>query len=496
MQQVFDTVLEALLREGNVSPQTSGAAVRVLLAVSGGIDSMCMAELFRNTAVKVDFAVAHCNFSLRGDESDSDEELVSAWTQRYGVMLHKVRFDTSGYASGKGMSIEMAARELRYGWFAGLCRRFGYSAVAVAHNANDNAETLFLNLLRGTGIKGLSGMRAVSALPVHCPDAVLIRPLLSFTRKQIEGYVFAHKTEYHNDSTNAGTEYKRNKIRNLVFPVFSQINPSFIRTVNRDMVYISQAAGIADSYYARNSDWLSAEKISLSRLLADPHWEYLLYRVMDGYGFSPSVTASLTDLLKSDRTVGGKVFESQEYELVTSSSELTVRKVSVPADESPGHSSSLRLRRYGTLPGSVVEAFGDRASTLTVQGPGNYSFGGVRFSVEVLSRSEVKSLKTPSGVLLFDLEKMDFPFICRKWENGDWFIPLGMKGKKKVSDLFTDLKYSIVDKSEAVILLDGHAAGGADRSHIAAVLGVRIDDSKRISDRTVKVLVIKSSNID
>ncbi|MBO5596652.1 MAG: tRNA lysidine(34) synthetase TilS [Bacteroidales bacterium] len=211
----------------------------LLLAVSGGIDSMCLMEKVREEGGP--FAVAHCNFGLRGSESDGDEAFVRAQAARLGVPCHVKRFDTEAYARERGISIEMAARRLRYQWFGRLCREYGYEAVAVAHNANDNAETLILNLLRGTGLKGITGMKAEGFIPD--PDFVdipLLRPLLEMTREEIETYARGHGLSWREDSTNAQSDYKRNKLRNLVFPVFREINPSFIRTLNRDMVRFAE----------------------------------------------------------------------------------------------------------------------------------------------------------------------------------------------------------------------------------------------------------------
>lgn len=211
----------------------------ILLAVSGGIDSMCLIEKVRLDGGP--FAAAHCNFLLRGEESDADEQLVRDYCSRYGITLHVRRFETREYAAGKHISIEMAARELRYRWFGELCTEFGYEAVMVAHNAQDNAETLILNLLRGTGLKGMTGMREDGFLPVkeysHIP---LRRPLLHLTREEITEFAMEHGLSWREDSTNAENGYKRNKIRNLVFPVFRQINPSFVQTLNRDMERLSQ----------------------------------------------------------------------------------------------------------------------------------------------------------------------------------------------------------------------------------------------------------------
>ena len=206
----------------------------LLVAVSGGIDSMCLMEKVRQEGGP--FAVAHCNFGLRGAESDADEAFVREQAARYRIPCHVKRFDTEAFASAEGISIEMAARRLRYHWFGQLCREHGYEAVAVAHNANDNAETLILNLLRGTGLRGITGMKAEGFLPdPDFGDIPLRRPFLSMTREEIEAFAREKSLSWREDSTNALNGYKRNKIRNLVFPVFATINPSFVQTLNRDM---------------------------------------------------------------------------------------------------------------------------------------------------------------------------------------------------------------------------------------------------------------------
>lgn len=195
---------------------------------------MCLAEKVRLEGGP--FAIAHCNFCLRGQESDDDEQFVREWAGRYGIPLHVKRFDTKAYAAAEGISVEMAARRLRYHWFGQLCREQGYEAVAVAHNANDNAETLILNLLRGTGLKGLRGMKADGFIPdPDFSDIPLLRPLLGMTRADIEAFAASHGLTWREDATNASNDYKRNKIRNRVFPIFKEINPSFIQTLNRNM---------------------------------------------------------------------------------------------------------------------------------------------------------------------------------------------------------------------------------------------------------------------
>ena len=195
---------------------------------------MCLMEKVRQDGEP--FAVAHCNFKLRGAESDADESMVRARAAALGVTCHVKSFDTASYAAENKISIEMAARRLRYHWFGELCREYGYSGVAVAHNANDNAETLILNLLRGTGLKGLLGMKASGFIPdPEFSDVPLLRPLLGMTREEIEAFARENGVTWREDHTNAENEYKRNKIRNLVFPIFKEINPSFIETLNEDM---------------------------------------------------------------------------------------------------------------------------------------------------------------------------------------------------------------------------------------------------------------------
>ena len=211
----------------------------LLVAVSGGIDSMCLAQKVRLEGGP--FAMAHCNFSLRGEESDADEAFVRSWASAYNIPLHVKRFDTQAFAQAEGISVEMAARRLRYRWFGELCREHGYGAVAVAHNANDNAETLLLNLLRGTGLKGITGMKASGFLPdPEYGDIPLLRPLLGMTREEIVAFAREQGLTWREDSTNALNDYKRNKIRNQVFPLFREINPSFVQTLNRDMERFTQ----------------------------------------------------------------------------------------------------------------------------------------------------------------------------------------------------------------------------------------------------------------
>ena len=494
--------------------QHEGASVRFLLAVSGGMDSMCMLDLFSQVVPVEEFAVAHCNFSLRGAESDGDQGLVESRARELGVRVFVKRFETIIFAKERGISIEMAARELRYAWFAELCREHGFGALVVAHNANDNAETLLLNLLRGTGLNGLHGMSEVQAnwmfeipktpaplghplagggmsspsqnIPVHQQSLttvlkrrVLLRPLLEVTRKQIEGYVMARRVAYRDDSTNFESDYKRNRIRNEVFPVFEKVNPSFVKTLNREIGYFAEAGSIVE-------DWCRAQlhkvlldsnqdcvTISLPALLAAEHSRYLLYYILQPYGFNSATLESLESLLESDRTISGKRFESPSHILYTGRDSLVVRPVSI---------NDISDRRRS-----------DRDDMMTVRGEGVYNLNGVRWQVKVVEMTQDFSLKQPVGTVIMDADKMAFPFVCRAWRQGDWFVPFGLKGRKKVSDLFADLKFTQMDKAKALMIVDCRG-DLAENQHIAGVLGYRIDDRYKVDQTTRNIILMTILN--
>ena len=477
--------------------------MRVLLAVSGGVDSMCMADMFSRAGGE--YAVAHCNFHLRGAESDADAEFVQEWAENHGVQFFRADFDTSAYAAEHGVSIEMAARELRYDWFARVAVEHGFDAVAVAHNANDNAETLILNLLRGTGLRGLRGMAAEASLPVeycpencltsfgppHCeqwvppsyvaeggtnfqgstpPERVrLLRPMLGMTREEIMAYSKEHGVEYREDSTNASVDYKRNRVRNAVFPEFAQINPSFVRTLNADMERFAQADGIVEDYFREaEGKVLKDGKIAVPELLSLKHWEYVVFRLLEPYGFHADTIDAVVKLLEDhtsseEGTFSGKRFLSPTHVLETSAGAMTVRE-RTDGDEDP--------------------------CPLSVQGPGDYAFHGRTVRIEVLSRDAGMPLKQPEGVLVCDASALPFPFTLRGWQPGDWMRPFGMEGRaKKLSDLFADRKMSLTDKENAVVVYSPELDSAGD-GRVAAVAGVRMDEALRVREGSARILRI------
>ncbi|MCQ2145657.1 MAG: tRNA lysidine(34) synthetase TilS [Bacteroidales bacterium] len=423
--------------------------MKVLLAVSGGIDSMTMADImFSHSRLYEGLAIAHCNFHLRPGDCDQDAELVEQWAAARGLKFHKVDFDTLAYAREHGVSIEMAARELRYGWFAQLCADEGYDAVAVAHNANDNAETLMLNLLRGTGLKGICGMsdgkvRHTSSHSYKMPPAV-IRPLLGMTRAEIEGYAKEHDVPFRTDKTNLENEYSRNKIRNQVFPLFSEINASFVQVLNRDMQHFSAASAIVEDWCTeKRAEVMDGESIVVSRLLSVKHWEYLLYDILESYGFSSAVMSDVCRLLSdTGATFSGKCFDGPEFRLYSVSDRLLI---SPKADSSEP-----------------------------------------QFVFEQLPYDPAMDLRCPSGTLIYDADKLPADALIRPWTDGDWLRPLGMKGKKKLSDLFTDLHLSLPEKSAIRVL----ASSDSSDHHVYAVLCLRIDDSLKVTSSTRTVIKV------
>lgn len=462
-----------------LAPHNFGESV--LLAVSGGADSMVMADMVIRTAIPAishdRIVIAHCNFHLRGEESDGDASFVRSWAAKWGVRFEQADFDTAAAASQWGVSIEMAARRLRYEWFDSLCHQYGCRGVCVAHNANDNAETLILNLVRGTGLKGLCGMQQESKNAFG--DSLVFRPMLEFSREQIEKYAERNGVEFRTDSSNLESEYKRNLVRNEVMPLLRRLNPSVLDTFTEDMRHLRQAQEIVEDWVAGLPAPLLKEPlpskdgplplseggyqtfrrglavpphIIIPELLALPHWEYLLYSKLSALGFSSAVVGQVERLLKDpEATLSGHRFESPRYLLVTTTKELVLS----PRPDAAGAGSTTKSK--------IIEP-----------------------RVELLDWCSSMDVHTPKGVLLVDAAKVAGLPRFRLWKEGDWFRPLGMRGKKKVSDFLTDLKYNILQK-ENVLVLEGEG------SHVLAVLGERIDESLKITPETTKVYRISIS---
>ena len=408
----------------------------VLVAVSGGRDSMVLAEKVRRSGGP--FAIAHCNFRLRGAESDADEALVREWAAARGVTCHVQAFDTEAHAASVGVSIEMAARQLRYRWFGQLCREHGYEAVLVAHHAGDNAETFFLNLLRGSGIKGLTGMQEEGFLPdPDYADIPLRRPLLHTTRPEIDALAAEWGVPWREDRTNAESTVKRNKLRNRVFPLLREINPSFEETLTQDMDRLRMVERIADAYFQEHVSLVwDGRRIDTTLLKTLPDWEYILYRILDGEGMEPPLIAQATDIVRSAR-------------------------------------SGRRAGNFLSASGRLVR---------------EEAAGTPDFILEEEAWEPDRSPVMPEGVLAVDADKVHGDLVADRWVAGDWIRPLGMRGRKKLQDWFKDRHFSLVDKRRAVIVRD---SGLPDAHHVVAVAGQVIDEAYKITPATRRIFKIK-----
>ena len=447
MQERFDSALAQL---------TDGCPdARVLLAVSGGVDSMTMADLFQHSALRLPLAVAHVNFQLRGADSDGDEALVRHWCERSGIPFFVKRVETGKHASDRGVSVEMAARELRYEWFAQLCREQGFTHLAVAHNLDDSAETLLLHLLRGTGMRGMSGIRASVPLP-GAEDVTLIRPLLNFSRREIEAHAVRAGVEFRIDATNADISIPRNRIRHEVFPELARINPSFLETFRTEMRHFGQMEQLLDQVFAVGRDSLCRDSVShgqdavlaidIPALVRKGQTGWWLYRLLEGYGFNPD---QLDQIERSLEALSGKEFLSPTHRLVKDRNELRVYPLAAAAPDDL--TFRLDVRTFTVTPGFDPK-------------------------------------QKPDDVLFIDADKVRLPLAARAPREGDRFRPFGMhRGTKLLSDFFTDLKLDVEQKRREVVVTTTNENGD---EIIVAIAGRRIDDRFKITPATRRVAAI------
>jgi tRNA(Ile)-lysidine synthase len=417
---------------------------KILLAVSGGIDSMVMAGLFREAGIN--HAIAHCNFTLRGTESDGDEKFVSDYATKYGIPFYAKKFDTVAFCAEKGISVQMAARELRYSWFDKTVAEEGFDAVSVAHNLNDNAETFLINLLRGTGLNGLTGMS-----PRH---GNVIRPLLFATRDEIAAYAIENRITFREDSSNSQTKYIRNRLRNRVIPELLGVNARSLAAITATMEHLNSSAAIIGaclddirkSVFRTSGDDITADVSALSALRPEGPFMFELFRK---YGLSPGQTRDLLALLESPT---GKYITTSSHRILRDRNRLiiTARK----EGQEPAYS-------FASLDEMSLSGL---YSDITVIGQGNDPL--------------------PSGNLTacLDLDLLKFPLTVRRWKPGDRFSPLGMTGMKKISDFLTDLKLPLTSKEKVMLLLSG--------DDVVWVMGYRIDNRYRVAPATGKILLI------
>jgi tRNA(Ile)-lysidine synthase len=412
-----------------------------ILAVSGGIDSVVMAYLYEQAEVR--YSIAHCNFQLRGKESKRDEEFVSALGEKLGVEVLIERFETAKYADEKGVSAQMAARDMRYAWFKQLSIEFE-AKIAIAHHANDVAETMLFNLTKGTGLAGLHGIAAY--------DGIIVRPLLWATREEINNYARKENIEWREDESNESEKYMRNIIRKKVIPELERVNPAFVTTNMRNASRIRAA----EKFLEHSIDQLeiinnkeSSIYIDKVRLSTLPGREAVLYQLIKGHGFSYDQVRSIVQSLESV----GAIFNTNDWELNVDRDYLIITK----------REGNLVERTVGLDDRDI--AIGERGLQLEMIAASGYA---------IVSDQTVGSI---------DLDKLTFPLKLRNWQKGDYFIPIGMNGKKKVSDLLIDEKVPVSLKRKVLVLISGE--------DIVWVVGKRLDDRFKITSDTKTVYQIR-----
>ena len=419
---------------------------RILLAVSGGADSMLMLHLFTNAGFSV--AVAHCNFGLRGSESDGDEQFVADYCDKHNLAFYVKHFNTQDYALEKGISIEMAARDLRYSWFDGLLSKHGLDMLATAHHQDDVIETFLINLSRGSGIKGLSGIQSKSGK--------IIRPMLFTNRTEILEHCKRLKIEFRTDSSNVDTIYKRNLIRQEILPLLEKVNPAFRRNALKTIGNLHETGLLFQQRMSEIKTWVYSEDdqgamIHIDKLLTLNPLRTILFELIREFGFQADQTDDIIDSLTRE---SGRKFFSDEYRLVKDREYLLISPFVSKQDQ----------------------VFYIEEDCLKIKHP-------VHLSFEKLERTADFRFATHPDVADLDLDQLVFPLILRHWQGGEYFQPLGMTGMKKLSDFFVDEKYSIPDKEDAWILASG------DRP--VWIVGKRLDDRFKITSKTKRILRIR-----
>jgi tRNA(Ile)-lysidine synthase len=421
---------------------------RILLAVSGGIDSTVMAHLFHNTGHQ--FAIAHCNFGLRGKESNDDESFVAGLAQQFQVPFHRREFNTTAIAAAQGISIQMAARQLRYAWFETIRQSYGFDHVATAHHLDDQVETFLINLIRGTGIAGLHG------IPVS--NGSTIRPMMFAYRTDIEDYAKEHHLIYRTDSSNQETKYLRNKIRHEVIPLLQEINQEFSFGLTDTISKISQFELVGNEALAdwRNHALQKNGKefvVNFSLLSSKSPVEPYAWALLAPFGFNET---QITGIVKSFGTKKTSVFLSPSHRLVKQRGQLVISGIEPLYHEKSFYISHFKERKKITRP--------------------------VKLAMATIRQVNSYTIPVAAEKASIDYNKLVFPLEVRKWKQGDSFYPLGMKKKKKLSDFFIDLKFSLADKEQTWLLCSGN--------DIIWIIGHRIDHRYRVTPATTCILEI------
>jgi tRNA(Ile)-lysidine synthase len=438
--QMLKEFLDFIKKEKLFAPKD-----KILITVSGGVDSIVMCDLFHKAGFS--FSIAHCNFNLRGKESDGDKKFVSELAEKYKVPFHWKSFHTKTYSKKSKVSVQMAARDLRYEWLKRLAGEKKYDYIATAHHLDDSIETFFINILRGTGIAGLQG--------VPIKQGIIIRPMLFTNKKRIRDYAKAEKLNWREDSSNLSDKYLRNNIRHHLIPSLKKLNAGFEKTITKELSYLKDAAEIFKKFIEEKKKEIVVEEgknilLSIKKLKDSGHAETILHELLRAYDFTPETTELIAQRMY---TTAGKKFLSPTYRLIKDRDFLIL---------SPKHSD-------------VKEK-----DLFIKRNQREFEDANIHLLFEVINGGlpDVKDKK--SSVAYLDHDLLAFPLKVRKWKQGDFFQPLGMTGKKKLSDFFIDKKISINEKEDVYVLeSDGN---------IVWVINHRIDDRYKVLPGTKKIM--------
>ena len=416
---------------------------KCLLTVSGGMDSVVMCALFHHAGFP--FAIAHCNFNLRGEESNGDETLVRTLAVKYSVDIFVKSFNTNEYSAEKGISIQLAARELRYSWFEEVRKEQGFALIATAHHLNDNIETIIYNLIKGTGIRGLRG------IPVK--QGNIIRPMLFASREEIEAFQKEKDLVYREDSSNADDKYTRNKIRHHLIPLMKEINPALERTFGEKIDLFTELETLYEKETSKPVDGLFLKRrediyIPIQKLKKVKNAASVLFEYLNAFGFNKE---QVDDMLAAVDSISGKQFISDKARII-------------------------KDRRFFIL---TTLASKDFTSLLIQKTDSEVNLPNASIRISVLPTEEVKIVPDKTQAFI-DLSKLEFPLVLRHWKQGDYFYPFGMNGKKKkLKKFFTDQKISVNEK-EVIWVLESN-------QKIVWVAGHRIDERFKLDTGTKEV---------
>ncbi len=426
---------------------------RIIVGLSGGADSVALLYYIRQSGY--DCIAAHCNFHLRGEESMRDETFSGNFASSLQIPFEKIDFDTLAFAAKHKISVEMAARELRYAWFEELRIKYHANVIAIAHHRNDDVETVLLNMIRGTGIRGLTGIRPKTGF--------IVRPLLCLNKEEILEYIQKKQLQYITDSTNLQDEFTRNRIRNRIIPLLQEINPSVLDAISRTSRHLSQVEKIYFPAIQKGIDSVCScgstgqTLIDIEKLLTYPSPEALLYEILSEYNFNNSIINEIGNSLHAQ---SGKQFFSPTHRLV-------------------------KDRKYMEL----------SLRTDSEEEPMEYTLSEHTEAWDIPVHLECRSLPYTSGfvfetnknIAYFDKDLLQFPLKLRKWEEGDFFIPFGMKGQQKISKYFKDHRFSLPEKERTWLLCSGN--------DIIWVVGQRSDNRYRVTSGTRNIYQIRFGDI-